>query len=159
MKKHLLGSVIVLSALLPATAAYAFGDDETQVALRLSVSDSIINDAGAALISGRYGGAWGVRVGYWARDPHLESGAPHLVAAMDHVWTSKKWHYGIGAAWIDHDNEVNGTRWNFDLSLAYDLSDRIYVEFLHFSHGSKVLGIKKQLPNLGWDFIGVGITL
>jgi hypothetical protein len=159
MNKHLLVSVIVLNALLPSTAAYASGDDETPVALRLSVSDAVVNDTGAVLMSGRYGGAWGVRVGYWVRDPHLEPGAPHLTAGMDHVWTRKKWRYGIGAVWIDNDNEINGTRWNFDLSLAYDLSDRIYVEYLHFSHGSKVLGIKRDIPNLGWNLIGLGFKL
>jgi hypothetical protein len=148
-----------LSAILPATASYASGDNETQVALRLSVSDSAINDAGAVLMSGRYGGAWGMRAGVWIRDPHLQDGAPHLFAGMDRVWTDNKWHYGLGVVWIDDVNEVNGTRWNFDLALAYDLSNRIFVEFLHLSHGSKALGIKKDLPNLGWNFIGLGLTL
>lgn len=150
---------IVLSSVLPATASYAFGDDETKAALRLSVSDSTINNPGAVLMSGRYGGAWGVRVGFWTHDLHLQTGAPHLLAGMDRVWTDKKWRYGIGAIWIDNDNEVNGTRWNFDLALAYDLSNRIFVEFLHVSHGSKVLGIEKELPNAGWNFIGLGLTL
>ncbi len=98
-------------------------------------------------------------MGYWARDPHLDTGEPHFTVGMDHVWTYRKWRYGIGAVWIDNDNVINGTRWNFDLALAYNFSDRFFVEFLHFSHASKVLGIKKDLPNSGWDFIGLGLTL
>jgi hypothetical protein len=150
---------IGLSSILPATVSYASGDNETQVALRLSGSVATINDPGAVLMSGRYGGTWGVRLGFWAHDPLLQTGAPHFVAGMDRVWTYRNWRYGIGAVWIDNDNDVNGTRWNFDLALAYDLSNRIFVEFLHLSHGSKVLGIKKDLPNEGWNFIGLGLTL
>ncbi|MHB8623070.1 MAG: hypothetical protein ACYC9J_07680 [Sulfuricaulis sp.] len=141
------------------TAAYASGGDEAPAALRISVSDAAINDPGAVLIAGRYGGAWGARVGFWTHDLHLQTGAPHVMAGMDHVWTNEKWRYGIGAVWIDNENEVNGTRWNFDLSLAYDLSNRMFIEFLHFSHASKVLGIERSRPNEGWNFIGIGFAL
>ena len=57
--------------------------------------------------------------------------------------------------WIDKKNANNGTFWNFDFTVSYDLSDRIFVEYQHDSHGSKV-GIKTDVSNEGWNLLGIG---
>ena len=108
------------------------------------------------MVSGRYGGSWGVKLGFWIRDSHVEPGAPNKLAGVDYVWTESKWRFGLGTAWIDEENSVNGTRWNFDLSLAYDLPNRVLVGYQHYSHGS-ILGIRKSESNEGWNLIGVGL--
>jgi hypothetical protein len=150
IKGFLLGVVLLLSA-----PSYAL--DETKGGLRLSVAEDFVHAPGSVVISGRYGGAWGVRAGFWARDRNAEGGAPNKFAGVDYMWTYEKWHAGLGTVWIDEKNSLNGTHWDFDVSLAYDLSGRIFVEYRHYSHGRK-LGIKKDAPNDGWNLVGVGLA-
>ena len=69
----------------------------------------------------------------------------------------KKVRGGIGIAWIDRENNVNGTRWNLDAALAWDLSRGVFVEYRHQSHGA-VLGISEKSPNGGWNIVSVGYT-
>lgn len=52
-------------------------------------------------------------------------------------------------------SDINGTRWNFELLVAYDFSRHLYAELTHYSHGSE-LGIRRDVPNAGWDFVGLG---
>jgi hypothetical protein len=151
-----LAAVSLLSfSLLFSAPSYAL--DETKVALRLSLVDAVYRGAGSLVASGRYGGSWGIKLGFWIRDSHVESDAPNALAGVDYVWTKSKWRFGLGTAWIDTENSVNGTRWNFDLSLEYDLSNQVYVGYQHYSHGSR-LGIRSSTPNGGWDLIGAGLT-
>ena len=49
----------------------------------------------------------------------------------------------------------NGTRWNFDFTVAYDFSERVFVEYQHLSHGTYI-GISTRAPNGGWNILGVG---
>jgi len=125
---------------------------------RLSLYGAVANGTGSVLTAGRYGDAWGIRAGAWLRQVHVEGAPPDVFAGVDHLWRSGKWRYGIGVVWIDKENRLNGTRWNFSLSVAYDLSDRYFIELLHFSHGS-MAGIEKDADNVGWDLLGLGVAL
>jgi len=145
----LLGVGLLLSA-----PSYAL--DEIRADLRLSVSDDFVHARGAMLVSARYGGNWGARLGFWARESNVEPSKANFFAGIDHVWTYSKWRAGVGAVWIDEVNDLNGTHWDFDVSLGYDLSSRVFVEYRHHSHGRK-LGISKNASNDGWNLIGIGI--
>jgi hypothetical protein len=145
----LLGVLLLLSA-----PSYAL--DETTPDLRLSVSEDFVHARGSMMVSARYGAGWGARLGFWARDSHVEPSKANFFAGIDHVWTYSKWRAGLGAVWIDEVNDLNGTHWDFDVSLGYDLSSRIFVEYRHHSHGRK-LGISKDKSNDGWNLIGVGL--
>jgi hypothetical protein len=146
---------IILFFLGMSAGAPCFARDETRPGLRLSVADDFVHAQGSIVVSGRYGDAWGVRLGFWARDSHVDPGAPNVLAGVDRAWTRAKWRYGVGLVWIDETNKLNGTNWNFDAFLAYDLTDRLFVEYRHYSHG-RVFGIQKDAANGGWNLIGVG---
>jgi len=142
---------------LPWTgSARALQLDETPRELRATLSQDYLHARGATLLAARYGSAWGVRLGAWVSTDDMQP-KPHWVAAVDHVWTLGKWRAGLGAAWIDQTTNVNGTHWVFDVSLAYDVTRRIFIEYRHHSHGSK-LGIEPDVPNGGWNLIGVGVN-
>jgi len=140
--------------LLPAPAL-AF--DETSTGLRLSILDEVTSGAGSVLASARYGGAWGLKLGTWIRDVHVVPKAPSVLAGGDYVWTWSGWRFGAGVVWVDRLTNFNGTRWNFNFSVSYDLTERIFAEYQHLSHGSKV-GIKTDAPNEGWNLLGVGFV-
>ena len=145
----LLGAALFLSA-----PSYAL--DETRADLRLSVSEDFVHARGAMVVSARYGGSWGARLGVWARESNVEPSAANFFAGIDRVWTYSRWRAGLGAVWIDKVNDLNGTHWDFDFSLGYDLSSRVFVEYRHLSHGRK-LGISKDASNDGWNLAGVGL--
>jgi len=145
----LLGVVLFLSA-----PSYAL--DETRADLRLSVSEDFVHARGAMVVSARYGGSWGARLGFWARESNVEPSAANFFAGIDRVWIYSKWRAGLGAVWIDKVNDLNGTHWDFDVSLGYDMSSQVFVEYRHHSHGRK-LGISKDASNDGWNLIGIGL--
>ncbi len=153
--------VAFLGSSLLAMPSRASGDDETKVGLRLSVADDVYyydHARGAILASGRYGDAWGARLGFWVPNPAVKTAVPHVFAGADRLFTTGSWRYGIGIIWIDTETGVNGTKWNFHLSVAYDLSEKYFVEFSHFSHGAD-FGIEPDAPNSpGWNFLGVGVA-
>lgn len=65
---------------------------------------------------------------------------------------------GIGPAYVPNTNEVNGTRWNFSLSLyCYRLRSAELV-VRHISHGAD-FGIARERANLGWNFVGLSFSL
>jgi hypothetical protein len=148
--------VLSLCALAFAGTAHALQLDETRRDLRVTLSEDFVHAHGATLLAGRYGGAWGLRLGAWLRtdDMHPE---PHWMAGIDHVWTAGRWRAGLGAAWIDQKTNINGTLWLFDVSLAYDVSRRVFVEYRHHSHGAR-LGIRRDVRNGGWNLIGIGLS-
>src|SRR5690349_16688218 len=133
-------AVIMCLALTAGAPARAW--DEVKTDLRLSLLDDVTTGAGSVLASVRYGGAWGLKAGYWVRDVHVQPSAPNFLVGGNYVLKYSRWRAGAGVIWIDQENANNGTRWNFDLMLAYDLTDRIFCEYQHNSHGS-ILGIKK----------------
>jgi hypothetical protein len=145
-----------LTCLLALAAAPVQAWDETKPALRLSLGLDLYRAAGAMVASARYGGSWNVKAGAWVRDVHVQPQAPDFLLGGGYVWTKSRWRFGAGVVWIDEENDVNGTRWNFDASVAYDMSDRVFFEYQHYSHGS-VLGLKKDLSNGSWNLIGVGL--
>ena len=145
----LLGAALLLSA-----PSYAL--DETKADLRLSVSDDFVHATGSMVVSARYGGSWGARLGFWARESNAEPSKANFFVGIDHVWTYSKWRAGLGVVWIDEVNDLNGTHWDFDVSLGYDLSSRVFVEYRHHSHGRK-LGISKDASNDGWNLAGIGL--
>jgi hypothetical protein len=149
-----LGAALACLWLLAAAPVQAW--DETRPALRLSLGLDVYRAPGSVVASARYGGSWNVKAGAWVRDGHVQPEAPNLLLGAGYVWTKSKWRFGAGLVWIDEENYVNGTRWNFDASAAYDLSDRVFFEYQHYSHGSK-LGLKKDNSNGGWNLIGVGL--
>jgi len=150
--------VASLAGLALLAGAPSHAQDETRAGLRLTMATDVFRASGSMVVAGRYGGSWGARLGFWVRDGHVDPGAPNKLAGVDHMWTRSNWRYGIGLVWIDEVNNVNGTRWNLDLSLAYDLSPRVFAEYRHYSHGSNI-GIRTDLPNSSWNFVGFGLTL
>jgi hypothetical protein len=146
---------LVLVGLFLAAAAPAMALDLTKAGLRLSVLDEVTTGAGSVLLAARYGGSWGLKLGTWIRDVHVTPSAPQVLAGGNYVWTWSDWRFGLGVVWIDRETNYNGTRWNFDFSISYDLSERIFCEYQHNSHGAKV-GIEKDAPNEGWNLLGIG---
>jgi len=142
-------------ALLAGTPVLA--SDEAPVRLRLSVARDDLHAAGAVAMIGRYGGDWGVTATCWLRDSGSTSrpSDAHFAAGGDYTWRHGGWRYGGGVVWIDETNEINGTHWNFELLLGYDFTPRFYAELTHYSHGSEI-GIRKDLPNWGWNLLGIG---
>ena len=143
------GVVLLLSA-------PSYARDETKVDLRLSAGVDVIHAPGSVVVSGRYGGDWGAKVGFWGNGARIEGGAPDMLAGVDHVWTYSSWRAGFGLVWINKLNRLNGTYLDFDLSLAYDLSAPVSLEFRHFSHGG-MFGIDRAAANRGWNLVGVGL--
>src|SRR5256885_9588961 len=97
----LLGVGLLLSA--PSHAL-----DDTKADLRLSVSDDFVHARGSIVVSARYGGGWGARLGFWARESHVEPSKAHFFAGIDHVWTYSKWRARLGAHWDHEVNEITG---------------------------------------------------
>ena len=131
--------------------------DDTRPGLRLSVGVDRLHVPGTDVVNGRYGGTWGVRLGLWVHDgSDIQPRSPHVLVGADYMLTiEKKFRVGAGIAWIDEVNNKNGTHLNFDFTLAYDLSERVFVEYRHQSHGT-ILGIGGNSPNDGWNIIGAG---
>jgi hypothetical protein len=146
----------LVCALAWAAPVHALQFDETRKDLRVTLSEDFMHAHGSVLLAGRYGAAWGLRAGAWLYTDDLHP-KPHGFVGADHVWTIGKWRAGLGAVWMDERTNVNGTNWLFDISVGYDISRRVFVEYRHHSHGSK-LGIKRDVPNGGWNLLGVGMT-
>jgi len=149
-------SVLVLLASAPLQA-FDLEVDSTRPGTRLSAGIDVFRAPGTVVANVRYGGTWGARLGYWAyTTSDVGPQAPTVLIGVDYMLTFwKKIRGGIGLAWIDGENNVNGTRWNLDTTLAYDLSDRVFVEYRHQSHGA-VLGLDSDKPNGGWNIVGAG---
>jgi len=151
--------LVVIGALafsLPA-GALDLSLDPTRSALRLTVAEDFVHAKGSVVVSARYGGAWGVRAGVWTHATGFEGGKPTGFAGANYMWTYGNWRAEFGTVWIDKTSDLNGTHWDFDVAAAYDLSDRWFVEWRHYSHGRK-LGIAENKPNDGWNLIGVGVA-
>ena len=142
--------------LIVASPAHAWEFDETKPSLRLGLGLDVFRAAGAMVASASYGGSWNAKAGAWVRDVHVQPEAPNYYLGGGYVWTKSKWRFGAGVVWIDEENDMNGTRWNFDLSVAYDVSNRLFFEYQHFSHGS-FLGIEKGSSNGSWNLMNVGL--
>lgn len=147
---------LALVAAAPARA-WPWAWDETRPALRLSLGLDVYRAPGAMVASARYGGSWNVKASAWVRDVHVQPEAPNYLLGGGYVLTKSKWRFGAGVVWIDEENNANGTRWNFDLSIAYDMSDRVFFEYQHYSHGA-ILGLGKDASNGGWNLVGVGLV-
>jgi hypothetical protein len=147
------------AALLFSAPARAvnLGLDETKPALRLTVAEDLVHAKGSVVVSARYGGAWGVRAGFWARTTGFEGDAPNVLAGVNYMWTVGRVRAELGAVWIDKTNDLNGTHLDFDAALAFDLTERVFLEYRHYSHGKKA-GIAKDASNDGWNLFGVGVT-
>ena len=131
--------------------------DETKPSLRLSVAADVFRVPGTTVATVRYGGSWNVKAATWLYNHGVEPSAPNLLLGAGYVLTKAKFRLGLGVVWIDQENyNVNGTRWNIDASIAYDLSDRWFVEYQHYSHGA-ILGVKDDVSNGGWNLVGVGV--
>lgn len=61
---------------------------------------------------------------------------------------------GVGPAYLQRVNAINGTRLNFSLSLYCFQWRGGGVVVRHISHGAD-LGIAPDRPNLGWNLVGV----
>jgi len=146
-------------ALLASAPSRAFDleAEDTRPGLRLSAGTDMFRSPGTLMVNGRYGGTWGARLGFWARGgADIRPHAPNVLVGADYMLTFwKKWRGGAGIAWIDDVNNVNGTRWNFDFTVAYDLSERAFVEYRHQSHGA-IFGISRHSSNGGWNIVGAG---
>jgi hypothetical protein len=74
----------------------------------------------------------------------------------EYVW--RPWKHcapSLGLVHIDHLTPLNGTHWNFQLGLQCQVSERVFVGFMHFSHG-RGLGIEENKTNNGFNFLTVG---
>lgn len=154
--RHAAALAFLCFALVAAAPAGAWNWDETKPALRLSLGLDVYRAPGTVVASARYGGGWNVKASAWVRDVHVQPEAPGFLLGGGYAWTKSKWRFGAGVVWIDDENDINGTRWNFDASIAYDMSDRVFFEYQHYSHGA-ILGLKKDASNGGWNLIGVGL--
>jgi hypothetical protein len=124
--------------------------------LRLSAGVDVFRVPGTTVATARYGGTWNVKAATWLHDSGVDPSAPHLLLGAGYMLTVSRFRFGVGVVWIDSVNlNVNGTRWNLDASIAYDLSDRWFVEYQHYSHGA-ILGVKGEVSNGGWNLLGVG---
>jgi len=140
----------------PPSNALDLKIEDTKPGLRLSAGVDVLRAPGSIVASARYGGTWGARLGAWAySSSSVGEEPPNVLIGVDYVLTRKKWRGGIGIAWIDKVNLMNGTRWNLDMMLAYDLSDRFYIEYRHQSHAS-ILGFKTDAPNGSWNILSLG---
>ncbi len=153
--------IFALLALLAGAPAHAFRLDieDTSPGLRVSAGTDVFRAPGTLVANARYGGTWGARLGWWVHGgSDIRPSSPTLLAGADYMLTFwKKIRGGFGVAWIDRETNVNGTRWNFDATLAWDLSGRVFVEYRHQSHGA-ILGISPNTPNGGWNIVGIGYT-
>ena len=153
--KHKQIAGLVFASFALAAGAPACAWDQTRPGLRVALSADFFRAEGAMVASARYGGAFGLKLGAWVRDNNVTPHAPKVIAGGDYVLTASIWRFGAGIAWIDGENNINGTRWNFDLSIACDLSKRIFLQYQHYSHGSGV-GIDKDASNSSWNLLGLG---
>lgn len=141
---------------VPAKAS-DWGFDETRPSLRASVGVDVFRVPGTVVASLRYGGGWNIKTATWLHNAGVDPEAPHLLLGGGYVFTVSRFRLGAGIVWIDKtNNNVNGTHWNVDASVAYDLSDRLFVEYQHYSHGA-ILGVKQDVSNGGWNLLGVGV--
>jgi hypothetical protein len=150
---------LALACLLPCAPARALDSslEETKPSLRVTLGVDAFRVPGTVAASARYGGSWNVKAGTWLYNSGVEPHMPHLLLGGGYVLTKWKFRFGLGVVWIDSENDnVNGTRWNVDASVAYDLSDRWFVEYQHYSHGA-ILGIQDNVSNGGWNLVGVGL--
>ena len=148
---------LALSHVAPAWA-FDWHFDETKTALRVSVGADVFRVPGTTVASARYGGSWNVKAATWLYDAGVDPDAPRLLLGGGYMITVGSFRFGAGLVWIDKtNNNVNGTHWNFDVSGAYDLTDRLFVEYQHYSHGA-ILGLKDNVSNGGWNLLGVGWT-
>jgi hypothetical protein len=133
--------------------------DDTRPGLRLSAGVDVFRAPGTVVVNGRYGGTWGAKLGFWVHDgSDVYPRSPHVLVGADYMLTFwKKFRGGAGIAWLDEENNKNGTRWNLDFTVAYDLSERVFLEYRHQSHAA-MLGVSPDKPNNGWNFIGAGYT-
>ena len=147
---------LALSRAAPA-GAFDLHFDETRSALRVSVGADVFRVPGTTVASARYGGSWNVKAATWLHDAGVDPDAPNLLLGGGYVLTMSRFRLGAGIVWIDKtNNNVNGTHWNVDASVAYDLSDRVFVEYQHYSHGA-ILGVKQDVSNGGWNLVGLGV--
>lgn len=138
------------------TRALDWGFDETKPSLRTSLGVDVFRVPGTLVASARYGGSWNAKAATWLNDTGVDPDAPHLLLGGGYVFTISRFRFGAGIAWIDKtNNNVNGTHWNFDGSIAYDVTDRVFVEYQHYSHGA-IFGLKNNTSNGGWNLLGVG---
>jgi len=148
---------VALAVAAPARAMdWGWEWDETKPALRLSLGIDAYRAPGAMVATARYGGSWNVKASVWVRDVHIQPEAPNVLVGGGYVWTKSKWRFGVGLVWIDEENNANGTRGNFDASVAYDVSDRLFFEYQHYSHGA-IVGLKKDSSNGGWNLFSAGL--
>jgi hypothetical protein len=141
-------------ALVFSSPSHAFdlSLEPTRSALRVTLAEDFVHANGSLVVSARYGGAWGVRAGVWTHATGFEGGKPSGFAGANYMWTYGSWRAEFGTVWIDKTSDLNGTHWDFDVAAAYDLSNRWYLEWRHYSHGRK-LGIAKDKSNDGWNLI------
>ena len=147
-------------ALLAAAPALAIDweIEETRPALRASLGVDVYRVPGTVVASARYGGNWNVKASTWLYDAGVDPEAPRWLLGGGYMITVSRFRLGAGLVWIDKvNNNVNGTHLNFDGSIAYDLTDRIFVEYQHYSHGA-ILGVQNNVSNGGWNLLGVGWT-
>lgn len=67
-----------------------------------------------------------------------------------HVSLSQKFGLGIGAAYFNATNRAIGSKFEFTLSIHYQLSDRFSVQIRHWSNAGSAR------PNMGQDALTVG---
>ena len=157
-RKNSIGLLLSGLALVasPPSDALDLKTEDTRPGLRLSAGVDVLRAPGSIAASGRYGGTWGARLGAWAySNSRVGKEPPNVLIGVDYVLTRKKWRGGLGVAWIDKVNLMNGTRWNLDMTLAYDLSDRVFVEYRHQSHAA-ILGVRTDAPNGSWNILSLG---
>lgn len=76
---------------------------------------------------------------------------------IDRIWRKGNLSGGIGVAYLDETNRINGTKPNFALRVDYHITPYVQVGWLHYSNGNFLFHWNEK-PNKGWNFISVGVT-
>lgn len=93
--------------------------------------------------------SWSTYVGQWRSD---RFGGDTRLAGAEYRRHLGPLFAGIGAAWLDQLTPLNGTLWNFSVTVGWDFG-RAQALCRHISHAS-LLGIAPDKPNGGWNFCG-----
>lgn len=126
--------------------------------LEVGVMTDVLHARGATILHLRNGNTCGLTSAVWLADGPKEQGDANLSAGFDCRYIVGKWRPFLGLTYIDQTNEVNGTRWNFQLGTCREVAKNLDACLYHYSHG-RFIGIEDGKPNDGWNFVGVSYRL
>lgn len=150
-KRGYIGLIIVVVAviiiLLSLFASHANADGPG-----VMVAREMTHDEGTNAVYVDYTGSF--YSGYIGRWNSEQFGGASNIIALEYRRALGPCFAGIGPSYIDQTTSLNGTQWNFSISIGCGKIGPFDVIARHSSHGS-VLGIAEDKPNGGWNFVGL----